>query len=269
MSRAQLVSYLVTAIDRLAARRAAPADLLAWRDSNVEKFALRGAHTPGRKRREVEAVNAYQTALQRAYTEWADDLAQDVAAAEDEGDRDEIIAAALLALLLLLRKLGRDTLPDAVALGLDGTSAPATVWAKLTAAIEANDSVLADSLIPALKLKLDSILEEVSSIPYIQFDPEPIAAAVNGGLLAFLGRIGLFAGEWWGLWNFIHGTAADEKGEPITAYLDPAAHHCIECPQFHSVEGEEYSSFENYLAATGGRVPGDFQCGSNCRCWID
>jgi len=233
---------------------------------SADSFALRGAHTPGRKRAEVEAVNAYQESLQRAYTDWADDLAQDVAAAEDEDNRDEIVAAALLALLLLLRKLGRDTLPDAVALGLDGTSAPATVWAKLTAAIEANDKALADSLIPALRLKLDELLNDPDVIAAIQFGGDAGAAAVSGGLLKFVGRVGMAAGAYWALFSGATGEAAKEQKARVYWERDPQAVHCPSCLAYGD---REYESWDALLAETGGVWPANgTDCQTQCRCTL-
>ena len=236
-------------------------------DDALESFALRGAGVPGRKRAEVEAVNAYQTALQREYQDWADDLARDLAEEDDDDARDEIIAAALLALLALLSRLGREKLPDAVALGSGGTQAPGTVWARLSAAIEANDRALAESLIPAIKLKLDELLNNPDVIQAIQFGGDAGAAAISGGLLSFLGRVGMAAGAWWGLWNATVGGAAQEDGRKIYWYRDAAVkNHCDSCLEF----GErEYESYESMLLETGAAPAFNVICGSNCRCWLE
>src|SRR3990167_3356877 len=76
------------------------------KNKKSDSFAdLRGSG-PGRRAKEIQAVNTYQRKLESAYSSWADDLADDLADAEDDDAREEVLAAAVAALLLLLRRLG-------------------------------------------------------------------------------------------------------------------------------------------------------------------
>ena len=236
----------------------------------ADTFAARriNARKQQQPRREVAAVNRYQAALTTTYGDWADDLALQLAEAEPE-DHDELIAAALLALLLLLQRQGGEHLPDAVALALEraGGTGTAAIWARLAAAIERNDTYLRDSLMPALGERLREML---ASGEWALMRLEPVTALtdwVMGWLTTFASRIAMYAGTWWTLNQEVFGEASN--GKPLIAYLDPDSRHCSECPLYHSEAGEHYSSYENYLGATGNRTPGQFECLSSCRCWLE
>ena len=230
----------------------------------LESFAATGA----RPRKEVAAVNAYQAALESTYDEWAEDCAQQLAEADEE-DRSELLLLLLLLLLGRLRKLGEEYLPGAVNAALGDTPPPADVWARLAAAIAQNDDYLENSLLPALRLKLEAALADSDVLAAFRAGPAAAAAALRGALATFAARVTSYAGEFWKLVNFSRGAAAAAQKRPIRAFLDAQAPHCDDCPQFHSEDGREYDSWDDYLAATGGRVPGQFQCAGNCRCWVE
>ena len=226
---------------------------------------------PARKQKprpEVAAVARYERRLADDYREWADDLAAQLA--DDPDNADELIAAALLALLLLLRRRGQENLPGAVELALSRAGLPtatAAMLERLAAAIARNDEYLTNSLLPAIGERLREML---ASGEWALMKLDGAAALtdwVMGWLTTFAGRVALYAGAWWTLNQETFGEASG--GKPVVAYLDPQAKHCSECPRFHSETGEEYSSYENYLGATGGRVPGQFECAGNCRCWLE
>ena len=88
-------------------------------------------------------------------------------------------------------------------------------------------------------------------------------AAMLGG---FGARVGNYSSEFWQL--FVKTTMSLSKG-PIIAYLQVGAQHCGECPQFHSIDGKRYDSFDDYLEATDGRIPTEFECGPGCHCWLE
>ena len=267
IARTTIAAAMVHAIDALGAR--APADLLAWRAAYADAFAdtRKLGRKLGRKRKEVAAVNAYQAALTKDYEEWATDLAE--AVAEDPDNTDEIIAAALLALLLLLQRRGAEHLPDAVTLALaspGGMGTPA-IWQRLVDAIASNNTFLAESLLPAIGERLREMLASGEWALALDVGGGPLVDFVMGWLTTFAARVASYAGTWWTLNQTAFGIAS--AGKPIVAYLDPQARHCSECPLYHSEAGEVYDSYESYLGATGGRVPGEFECKNGCRCWLE
>ena len=230
-----------------------------------DAFALRGTGTPGRKPAAIQAVNSYQNKLQLIYSDWADELSDDLADA-DPSEQDDIIKKALAALLLLLRNAGRTALPNAVTLGLGDVAHTPEILKLLAEAVNSNDKNLDDSLLPDLEQKIRSILDDDDIQDAIVSGKG--AEAISGGLAGMLGRIATYAGAYWMLTNQATGTAAKENGKKIIGYLDADAQHCSECPLYQSEEGTVYDSYDDYLEATGGLTPGLFQCGPNCRCRI-
>lgn len=203
-----------------------------------------------------QRVNRYQADLQKAYTDWYEETADDLSGTEDDDAKDEIIAAALLALLALLKKMGRENLPDAVDLALGGGASFPELDGLLDDQIEENEKYLTTSLIPDLKSALASVAAGAS------------AEAIIGTLSGFTTRVGSYGGEWWSLYNESVGLVSKKSGKKVVVYLDEQAKHCGECPNFGSVDGKEYESWDAYMESTGGRVPGDFECGPNCRCTV-
>jgi hypothetical protein len=235
----------------------------------ADAFAAGSRRAPTRKARpEVAAVNRYQATLESAFSDWADDAAAQLAEAGDD-DRDEVLAALLLALLLLLRRQGSQALPEAVTLALEraGGTGTAAIWQALAAAVARNDEYLTTSLLPAIGERLRELLASGEWAALQLEGPAALTDWVMGWLTTFAARVASYAGAWWSLHQQAFGLATD--GKPIVAYLDKQARHCSECPRYHSEAGEEYSSYENYLGATGNRTPGQFECQGNCRCWLD
>jgi hypothetical protein len=235
---------------------------------SAEPFVAGARRSAARKeRKEVAAVNRYQATLESDYREWADDLAG--ALANDPDNADELIAAALLALLLLLRRRGAEHLPDAVALALAraGGTASAALLQRLADAIARNDGYLTESLLPALGERLRELLASGEWALAAGDGAGAVRGLVGTWLEALTARVGLYAGAWWALHQDAFGEASGDR--PLKAYLDPQAKHCSECPRYHSEGGEHYDSYESYLGATGGRVPGQFECLGWCRCWLE
>jgi hypothetical protein len=236
-------------------------------DEALDSFSERGSGVPGRKRKEVAAVNEYAYELDSEYADWADDAATQLAEEPDDDKRREMLLALLLLLLARLSKLGAENLPGAVSLALDGVTAPAKYYAQLAKIIESNSKFLADSLIPDIRAKIEAAMALPEWGAFTETGP--LHDWIMGWFLSFAGRIASYAGAWWNLYNWSVGTAADDLGGGVKGYLDRQARHCHDCPRYHSEEGEQYSSFENYLGATGNRLPGDFECKNNCRCFLE
>lgn len=232
-------------------------------ETGSETFAdVRGTGRPGRRAKQIEAVNAYQRELEAEYEEWADELAQDLAGAStDGGERDRVIEAALAALLLALLMLGRRRLPEAMEMGLGDTPPTVEALRDLAAAVEANERYLRESLLPDIERKLRAGLE----------DPDVRLAlgagrgeeAIGGLLRTMEARAALYAGAWWGMYNRAVGAGAGEG--PVRWLLDPTVKsHCQTCLEFGD---REYPSYAAMLQVTGGIVPSaGTQCDGNCRC---
>ena len=231
-----------------------------------ERFAdLRGGG-PGRRSKSVEAVNAYQRELERAYRTWADDMASELAEAEPD-ERDDLMAAALAALLASLRDEGRRRIAEAMRLAMGDDAPTAEVLQATADAIAENDRFLSDSLIPAIRAKLEAGLLDEDILTAIQSGDGDDAI---GGLLATLsGRAASYAGTWWMLYNQVIGRKTQESGREVIWYLDPRAKHCEDCPRWGSPEGTVYESYEKMLEITGGMAPADgVACGNYCRCGL-
>lgn len=263
MDKTKIIDLVLLCLDRLESDGARiPADLASWRARHkTETFAA----TPSGKAK--TAVNKYQLDLEGDYQDWAEDTAAKLAAASSDSKREEVLAAALLLLLALLKRKGKDAIPEAAVIALSGADPIAAIDDLVSDAISENDDYLSDSLIPDIEKKVKAGL----------LDPGIIAALAAGeGAAAFLAllqtetsRVGSYSGEWWKTYNSAVGLVADENGSKVTSYLDPRADHCGECPEFAETGGKVYGSWKEYQDATGGRVPGEFECGPNCRCWLE
>lgn len=235
-------------------------------DESLESFA---AKPPAK--RQLSATDAYQQALQAAYDDWAAAAWPQLAEADEE-DRDDLLAALLLLLATTLQRKAGETLPVALSIGAAKVAGSVTTTAMLGTvgdALTANNTLLTTSLIPAIEAKIRAALLAGGDV----------GEALREALGSFAARVRSYAGELWKTIQRVTGLAIDERGvvggpdapadTRLIAVLDPDARHCSECPQFHSERGTEYESFAAYLEATGDRVPGEFECGSNCRCRLE
>lgn len=225
------------------------------------------AGAPGRPRKELAAVNAYQADLTDAYGDWADDAAGQLAAEPDDTQRQALLSALLLLLLSRLETLGETNLPAALALGTRGAAAPAKLYSKLAQIIDSNTKFLTDSLIPDLRAKIEQGLVRPEWVELRA--PAEKRSWLMKWLDGFEARIGSYAGTYWTMYNWSVGMSVDDQRLTLDAFLDPQARHCSECPQYHREGGEHYDNFDQYLGATGGRVPGEFECGGGCRCRLE
>lgn len=203
-----------------------------------------------------QAVNKYQLELQKAYTNWYEDTADELAEA-DEDEQEEIWAAALLALLALLKKMGRDGLADAVELALGDEESFPELDDLLDDQVAENDKYLTKSLIPDLRALGLLVLGAGAS-----------AEAIGEALAGQTARVGSYSGEWWDAHQKALGEVAKKKGKAVLWFLDPnVKNHCSDCPQYGDDDGRYYSSMEVLLDSTGGATPANgVECGANCRC---
>ena len=261
-ARRTLIETLGRMIEHMAAVPADIAERWGRYQSRYESFAA--SPTNKAKRR----VETYQNDLESAYTDWADGLATNLAAEDDEKKRDAILAAALLILLALLKRQGRDSLPDAIDIALNGGESTDEIASLLSDAIDENDGYLTDSLIPDIEEKVKAGLKDPDILAALL---QGTGAAAIGGLLATVtARVGNYSGEWWDLYNKAMGTIADMNGAAVTWYLDPRAKHCEDCPQWGSTDGKTYPSYAAMLKETGDMSPANgVQCGANCRCFLE
>lgn len=246
----------------------ARANLVRLVGQAIEYLDTRGGG-PGRPPAEISAVNRYQRDLEDAYDEWADDAAKKLAREKDDSKRDALIAVLLALLLARLMEIARVDLPNAVALGVGRNLTPPEVYKKLAEIMAENETYLENSLIPAIASKLRNALADEQLRRSISTGAVDAAVTLKGWLDTFMSRVASYAGAWWRLYNWSVGMSVDDQRLTVTAHLDPQAHHCSECPLYHRDGGEFYDNFDQYLGATGGRVPGEFECGGNCRCWLE
>ena len=229
------------------------------------KADLRGGGR-GRPSRQIRGVNSYQEELEESYADWADEISEALAKETDAENQKKIIDEKLALLLILLIGLGRRRIPDALELGMDDEPPTPEALRKLAEILESNERFLTDSLIPAIRQKLENAFADTDIILAIQMgEGDEVIRAVLQTLHA---RVASYAGPWWIAWNWGSGFVAGQMGKKIVAHLDPTAQHCEECPEFQAEGGRIYNSWAEYLMTTGGRTPGQFKCKGNCRCWI-
>lgn len=243
-------------------------------DEDPERAHRRGRETFARRRGQraaEEATDAYQAELQAIFDEWAAETAVTLSRAESEEDLRDEIAAALAALLLLLKRRGYAGLAAAFEMGYGGAPGPAA--RKLVdAELEANDFYLETSLVPAIRKRLEGWIDELLVL-IVAGNASAIQETVAAQLAAFRSRVGLYAGQYW---HAISAGAVErvrevEREDPaqrqrIAWVLDSAAKHCRDCLAFAGV----YESCDELLVATGGILPGaGTECDGNCRCQLN
>lgn len=204
-----------------------------------------------------KALAAYKDELQAIYNDWAENAADELAGADEE-DREELIAALLAMLALQLKRAGRQGMADAFEVGLAGNTPTAEALAALDEAITQNDWYVDNSLIPAIRERL----ERDSSVEGFTWEGPALGDIFSG----MKWRVNLYAGAVWfaigiGVW-----AAMMRRGDPPTRrYLDPSADHCETCPP----KAHEYESYSSMVAQVGLPSDGSDQCRSNCRCGVD
>jgi hypothetical protein len=225
---------------------------------------------PGRRKWE-RAVNAYQGELGTLYDKWATALAASLAEAETDDEADEIIAVALLALAASMKEAGRDNITQGALLALGSTAASGAFLKTLGDRVEANDDYIDVNLLPDIRFRLQKGLQD----PDIRASG---AVAILGLLAAYQARVESYAGSMWTAMQEAQGETArvaEESGEGgrVAWQRDEQAQHCDDCIEYGEDEfpGREYDSWDDMLAQTGNRIPGEVQCSANCRCtlWVE
>ena len=237
---------------------------------NMESFPdsakadLRGGGR-GRPSRQIRGVNAYQEELEGAYADWADEISEALAEETDAAQQKKIIDERLALLLLLLIGLGRRRIPDALELGMDDEPPTPEALRKLAEILESNERYLTDSLIPAIREKLERAFTDADIILAMQMgEGEEVLRAVLQVLSA---RVSMYAGTWWDAMNIGVGFLSQLQGMGIRWVLDKTAQHCEDCLQYGD---REYQSFSSMLQETGGKYPSHgVRCKGNCRCILE
>lgn len=224
----------------------------------VEQFALRLKRGGPKYER---ATNAYQLRLQSAWRAWAERTAQEMARAEDEAERERVLEAAVAAIVTRMIAMGRESLPQALALGLGQVHASPQAVRELSEALAENERYLTQSLQPGV---IEKVRERIARDPSIVLETAAIAAL----LMTFLGRVGQYAGAYWNIiwWGVIERARQLPNAQEIAVrwVLDPeVSKHCATCLEYAG----EYENYEAMLSRTGGIVPGvGTICNGNCRC---
>lgn len=227
-------------------------------NENEEEFAALRGRGVGRRRTWEAATNDYQRELRDIYSAWSEDLSLDIDEAETDGEREEILGAALLALQADLVLLGNRRIRDGVRLGLgDSFEMTAAVENAMTLQQFSNERYVKTSLMFDIRQKLNEALS----------DPAVLALGA-AGLFALLGkmnaRVESYSGAMWG--GITIGAGVGSQGKGLYWHRDPQAKHCDSCLEF----GERsYDNYDAMLAETGGVAPGiNTICNGNCRCWL-
>ena len=236
-----------------------------------ERLADMRGTGPTKRRKWEQAVNSYQADLTKAYDDWADSLADDLEAATDEVDAEDILDSALVELSAMLTALGRTNIVAGGSMALGKTIPTPGYLNSLAERIQENEGYIDDSLIPDIRNKINAA----------RMDPDIVATgapAFLGMLAGFGGRINSYAGGMWSAMQDAQGesamAAADAgQGGRMGWQRDEQAAHCADCLEYGEDEypGRIYDSWDAMLAETGDRVPGEVQCDGNCRCslWVE
>jgi len=207
-----------------------------------------------------KSTDRYKSELQKTYEEWYRSLAGKLAREKSEAKRKRLADAAMLALLIDLKKLGRERLEEAYMQSIEAVDITPEMVDEMELIIASNDEYLTDSLIPALGERI-----EKNVTPEIWFAG---LAAILGAFAGFTARVGLYAGAYWdAIWR---GAAQQQviqgrEGWAVLWLKDPRAKHCSSCLEFAGA----YIHYDAMLVVTGGIVPGvGTICDGNCRCTL-
>lgn len=255
---------------KILAKRVEKVSALGGSMTRTEKF-VRGVGA-GKRRKWEKATNDYQSELAKAYEDWAEDLADDLV--EEEGtdeERDEVVEEALAVLALSLTRRGQDRIVAGGLLGA-GKSPPSPQFLqRLASRVEAYGGS-----VEGLTLDLRRRIRTALSDPAVLATG---AAAILGALMAVRARVerGGAGAMWSAIQEGVGETARDAEedgtGGQVAWQRDEQAKHCQDCEEFGEDEfpGRTYESWDDMLAETSGRLPGEVECSANCRCslWVE
>ncbi len=229
-------------------------------NASAESFQIRTRRAIGGARYET-ATNAYQGDLEAMYQDWYATTARKLEKANDNTERDAILAAALLVLIADMQRLGRERIMEAALLGSGGEPLTAGGLSRIADKIAENDAYIETSLIPAIRQDASRSINDESVLM-------GGAVAIAGLFAPFLGRVASYAGSYWT--SIFEGVGdalqqADDWAERrVEIRLDSEAQHCSDCPRLAKV----YDNWQEMLAESG--LPGSIgrsRCNSNCRCF--
>lgn len=220
------------------------------------------------------ATNEYQGLLTAIYDRWTTKAQRAIVSASEKGRKVAIkeIDRQLLALEKELKAAGAKHIDEAVRLGLKKpTSGDRSAMALVKQRVGENDKFVDTSLIPRIREKIVSHLDEVEAKQY-QFDP----TAFLGLLQSMRAEPSAYAGAFWSAIFLGAGLAmsavdterkeAGQKPRRVRWILDPAAEHCKRsefhhgCPDLAGI----YNSYDDLPTVPAG----DVSCLGSCRCHL-
>ncbi len=195
----------------------------------------------------IKLTAKYRDELQDVYKDWLEEFLVEL---DDEDDKQEYVAAALLLLGRRLKELQRTRLLEAFNVGLAGDPASPEALGELARHIREQEEYIDSSLLPHLEEHFLNRLDELEEIGQEAFEESLLKRAY---------RVGKYAG---GFWGALQGAqvwiSQDNRVCTWVSLDDPAT--CVDCAEYHMKE---------FTKATLPTLPGgDVQCDGSCRCLL-
>ncbi len=190
---------------------------------------------------------SYRAELQALYKDWLEDFLVEL---EEEEDKQEYTAAALLIFGRRMKELQRKRLLEAFTLGLAGDPASPEALRELSEHVVSQEEYIDTSLLPYLEEHFLGKLDDLEEIGQEAFEES---------LLKRAARVGLYAGAFW---TAVQGASVwiSQQGRRCIWHLFPEADHCKDCPGLA----------REWTASTLPTLPGvDVECDGNCLCWLE
>ncbi len=193
----------------------------------------------------IKVTAKYRDELKNLYKSWLADFLNELEDIEDEGDKREYIAVALLLLGRRLKELQRIRLLEAFNLGLAGDPVSPEALAELSKHIASQEKYVDESLLPYLE---GYFIEHLDEEDYKE------------GLLKRAARVGLYAGAFWAAISAAQYWISQDNRK-VTWLTQRDQKVCPDCLEL---------SKGDWTAATLPTTPamGDTRCLSNCRCLL-
>lgn len=203
-------------------------------------------------------TNQYEAELIRIYERWTAETAKRFIRAANTAARNTVVEDALLELEEELVNAGRKGLLDAMQLGSGDNELSPRGYEKLAEAITENEQYIANSLMPAIRIRMQVALNDEQFLRGGE-------VAIKGLLQSYNGRVGSYAGAYWRAIFAGVGNALSQEQDTrrVEWELDPAAEHCDDCIRNAGI----YDSFDALELGVG--LPGErVRCRANCRCIV-
>ena len=221
----------------------------------AEKFAALRRKQPGEPIVWEQLTNDYQQELGDLWEEFVVEMADAVESA-DLAIQGDIANAMIDQFAEDMTFLGREYIFDGVAEGFRNVEPNSMLLSIAGFQMGTNEGFINQSLVPAVKQRLGEFFA----------DPENIvkAASLVTLLMPMQARVESYAGQVWAGINAATGEYARQIGSPVYWSRDSLAEHCASCLDYGE---QEYASYDDLLATTGGVTPADGTiCRGNCRC---